>query len=110
MLCIGLTTVSIHLESHDASPGLSEHPGQFPGTPSCLQSCKPTLHLRGKKGREREREEMGGEKKRREREREEMGGGKKGREREKEKTGGRRRQEGKEGGKEGRRVTHHIRS
>ena len=59
MLCIGLTTVSIHLESHDASPGLSEHPGQFPGTPSCLQSCKPTLHLRGKK----------------------MGGGKEGRER-----------------------------
>ena len=49
MLC---TTVSIHLESHDASPGLSEHPGQFPGTPSCLQSCKPTLHLREKKGRE----------------------------------------------------------
>ena len=51
-------TVSIHLELHDASPGLSELPGQFPGTPSCLQSCKPTLHLREKKGREG-REEMG---------------------------------------------------
>ena len=61
MLCIGLTTVSIHLESHDASPGLSEHPGQFPGTPSCLQSRKPTLHLRGKKGRERREGEDGRE-------------------------------------------------
>ena len=49
-------TVSIHLERHDASPGLSEFPGQFPGTPSCLQSCKPTLHLREKKGRRWERE------------------------------------------------------
>ena len=45
-------TVSIHLERHDASPGLSEFPSQFPGTPSRLQSCKPTLHLREKKGRE----------------------------------------------------------
>ena len=75
MLCIGLTTVSIHLESHDASPGLSEHPGQFPGTPSCLQSCKPTLHLRGKKGRERREGEDGREEKGREREKEKTGGG-----------------------------------
>ena len=67
-------TVSIHLKPHDVSPGLSELSGQFPGTPSRLQSCKPTLHLRGKKRREgrrgeREEEERG----------KEMVGGKEGR-------------------------------
>ena len=73
MLCTGLTIVHIHLESHDASPGLPEHPGQFPGTPSCLQSCKPTLHLKGKKGREGGRRWDGGRRREREKGRREEG-------------------------------------